>query len=337
MTTFTCKEEGDQHSLGRILAPKYLGLKSSCSVMLLVHFSDSLGNCLIYTVRQIHTDSVDADFPMDDKAVTVNVVKHTFTTYDPVKKKVSAKRIQLPLKLSYGLTIHKSQGMNLDSVVVHCEHISLPGQFGVAVGRATNISGLQVIGLKKYHCKPQPTKVRKFYEDISNTVLREDLTCCCSSFDSFGDSDTDNSDIGDSDKDEIIGDIDIEKSVSMINDHDSSFSENDEDLVQLIDDMSHESSDILIKKNPTSFNEWFAHQHICIKGMAGSAFKGVETVVTSKQINAFYTKLNIYFTGEDFNSSVTNLLSFYRGMGNQSKGRQFLTCIMLNIQKESSA
>jgi hypothetical protein len=135
--------------------------------------------------------------------------------------------------------------MNLDSVVVHCEHISLPGQLGVAVGRATNISGLQVIGLKKYHCKSQPTKVRKFYEDISNTVSREDLTCCCSSFDSFWDRDTDNSDIGDSDKDEIIGDIDIEKSVSMINDHDSSFSENDEDLVQLIDDMSHESSDKL--------------------------------------------------------------------------------------------
>ena len=91
MTTFTCKEEGDQHSLGRILAPKYLGLKSSCSVMLLVNFSDSLVNCLICTVRQIHTDSVDADFPMDDKAVTVNVVKHTFTTYDPVKKSFSKK------------------------------------------------------------------------------------------------------------------------------------------------------------------------------------------------------------------------------------------------------
>jgi hypothetical protein len=67
--------------------------------------------------------------------------------------------------------------------------------------------------------------------------------------------------------------------------------------------------------------------------MAGSAFKGVDTVMTSKQINAFYTKFNIYFSGENFNSSVTNLLSFYRGMGNQSKGRQFLTCIMLNIQK----
>ena len=87
--------------------------------------------------------------------------------------------------------------------------------------------------------------MRKFYEDISNTVLREDLTCCCSSFDSFGDSGTDNSDKGDSDKDERICDIDIEKSVSMINDHDSSFSDNDEDLVQLIDDMSHESSDKL--------------------------------------------------------------------------------------------
>lgn len=203
------------------------------------------------------------------------------------------------------------------------------------------------------------------YEDISHTVVREDLTCCRSSFDSFGDNDTDNSDKGDSDKDERIGDIDIEKSVSIINDHDSSFSDNDEDLVQLIDDMSHESSDklrfakvrdevvcsalsefihtpsenlatgfdILIKKNPTSFKEWFDHQHTCIKDMAGSLFKGVETVVTSKQINAFYTKFNMYLSGEEFNSSVTNLLSLYRGMGNQSIGRQFLTCIMLNIQK----
>jgi hypothetical protein len=124
MTTFTCKEEGDQHSLGRILGPNYLGLKSSCSVMLLVNFSDSLVNCLIGTVRKIHTDSVDVDFPMDDKTVSVNVVKHTFTTYDPVKKNVSAKRVQLPLKLSYGLTMNKSQGMSLDIVSISAYQVN---------------------------------------------------------------------------------------------------------------------------------------------------------------------------------------------------------------------
>jgi hypothetical protein len=50
----------------------------------------------------------------------------TGATYDPVSKSIIAKRIQYPLKLGYSITIHKSQGMSLDSVIKkkNCKHNS---------------------------------------------------------------------------------------------------------------------------------------------------------------------------------------------------------------------
>ncbi|CAC5421053.1 unnamed protein product [Mytilus coruscus] len=66
MTTFLCKEEGDQHFLNKILASKHLGLKPLCNVMLILNLSDTLVNGLIGTVRKINSDSVDVEFAVDD-------------------------------------------------------------------------------------------------------------------------------------------------------------------------------------------------------------------------------------------------------------------------------
>lgn len=91
-----------------------------------------------------------------------------------------AKRVQLPLKVAYAMTIHKSQGMSLEGVVVNCDNCSRPGQIGVAVGRAKSIDGLRVRNFKSSMCKikKHPSSVVDFYKNASIGDLKDDLACC---------------------------------------------------------------------------------------------------------------------------------------------------------------
>lgn len=58
-----------------------------------------------------------------------------------------ATRIQIPIKVAYALTIHKSQGMTLKNVIVNCQSCFQPGQLGVAFGRAVSVAGLNIVNL----------------------------------------------------------------------------------------------------------------------------------------------------------------------------------------------
>ncbi|KAK9829900.1 hypothetical protein WJX72_008563 [[Myrmecia] bisecta] len=54
-------------------------------------------------------------------------------------------RTQIPLNLAWAITIHKSQGMSIDWLVVDFEECFAAGQAYVALSRATSLQGLQLI------------------------------------------------------------------------------------------------------------------------------------------------------------------------------------------------
>jgi len=66
--------------------------------------------------------------------------------FDPGSGKDVAVRKQIPLCLSYGITIHKSQGMTLPHLTVFATDVFTSGQLAVALGRATSSHGLFVRG-----------------------------------------------------------------------------------------------------------------------------------------------------------------------------------------------
>ncbi|VDI58846.1 Hypothetical predicted protein [Mytilus galloprovincialis] len=126
LKTYKSTDVGSDFYLRKFLAPKNLGLKVGCHVMLVRNLSDTLVNGLCGTVTQLNSDSVDVKFIISNKLSTVTLKPVVFTTYDPADKEYLAKRTQIPLKLAYAITIHKAQDMSLKRVVVNCEYCFKP-------------------------------------------------------------------------------------------------------------------------------------------------------------------------------------------------------------------
>lgn len=56
---------------------------------------------------------------------------------------------QYPIKLAFGITIHKSQGMSITDLIIQTNEIFAPSQFYVALSRSSNPSRLTLIAPKK--------------------------------------------------------------------------------------------------------------------------------------------------------------------------------------------
>ncbi len=144
--------------------PKILELKEGCKVILLrnIDIDKGLVNGSRGVVKKITSDSIDVEF----KDGRVSIGRFDFEYSQNGKLRV--RRIQFPLKLAYGITIHKSQGMSLDDLSVDFSHITFAGQVYVALSRVKTAEGLF---LKNFN----PNKiaaskiVKRFYDELSDS------------------------------------------------------------------------------------------------------------------------------------------------------------------------
>ena len=313
------KNHGRQKHLSKILAPHHLALKIDCPVLLLRNLGGNLVNGLQGHVCELNDDNIVVFF--DSINETHKIQRYNFTVHD-IKKKVNiAERYQFPLQVAYGLTIHKSQGMTMECVVVHCDGIFLPGQLSVAIGRAKSSEGLQVLNYRKGLC-PQPKTAVTFYYGIENEEFGEWATECCRNF--IFTYNMEHSTCVDSDDTELdhiefeelekidISDIPLLPSAICIN----------EILKTVIRDPPLTAQQININSISTSLSKDFveiflAKQYSEIKGIMMDKMRNQST--STPIWTSVYTSYHQYVTSEAFNTTIPILFQYNSDVSNDQR------------------
>jgi ATP-dependent exoDNAse (exonuclease V) alpha subunit len=151
---------------------KNLELCVGARVMSLVN--DSSGkycNGSLGTVTKLNTNSVNVQF---DNGIISNIEDYTWETYDykihidektgrrKIEKSIVGRFTQIPLKVAFAITIHKSQGQTYDSANFNPQ-IFAKGQLYVALSRVTHASALYLEKKIDNNHLMVSDRVKKFY------------------------------------------------------------------------------------------------------------------------------------------------------------------------------
>jgi len=127
-----------------ILAPEILRLKKNAMVMFIKNaFDEGYVNGTLGVVEDFDNVGMPIVRTFSGDKIFVNLAEWTVEE----EGKVLAKVVQLPLRLAWAITVHKSQGMSLDSAEVDLSKAFAPGQGYVALSRLRSFAGLSLHGL----------------------------------------------------------------------------------------------------------------------------------------------------------------------------------------------
>ena len=111
-------------------------------------------------------------FTLHDNTIRQMIVQPEVWTIKNAYGEDIASRCQIPLMLSWALSIHKSQGQTLPYVSVDLNNIFASGQAYVAISRATCLEGLQIHRFNASKVRVNMI-VKRFYESLDSITQDE--------------------------------------------------------------------------------------------------------------------------------------------------------------------
>ena len=138
-------------NVNSVLAQEGLTLKKGMKVMTLINNADgSYFNGKIGRVINEPEEKVEVRF---DDGLETFIMKHTWENitmeYDSARNEmrriVSGRFTQYPLKPAYAITVHKSQGLSFDKAILDINEVFAAGQAYTAVSRLRSLGGLTLV------------------------------------------------------------------------------------------------------------------------------------------------------------------------------------------------
>jgi hypothetical protein len=155
---FNMNEDGSSHLVATLkkgcLSPEILILKKGAVVMCTKNNQkEHFVNGTLGTV---------VDFDSFSKHPIIKTKNGRNITISPMdwtieeNSKIKAKITQVPLRLAWAMTVHKSQGMSMDAAVMDLSSVFEYGQGYVALSRVRSLDGLYLLGYNEHSLKVHP-------------------------------------------------------------------------------------------------------------------------------------------------------------------------------------
>ena len=182
MSSFKGKEKDVQKMFKNSLVTEELSLKVDAVVIFIKNnFDKNYVNGTTGVVKGFNDDKVYVEIPSGEKIL---VSREEWKMEDDNGKSLCS-IYQIPLRLGWAITIHKSQGMSLSSAQIDLSKTFELGQGYVAISRLESIDGLKIDGINDMALRVNPLilkidgKIKKASEKsftYINSISDNDLT-----------------------------------------------------------------------------------------------------------------------------------------------------------------
>lgn len=151
------------------LSPEVLELKQGASVMFTKNAPQ--GRFVNGTLGVVKTWAADG-LPVVETREGAVVTAEPMEWQLEEDGKIRASVRQVPLRLAYAMTVHKSQGMSMDAAVIDLSRAFEYGQGYVALSRVRTLEGLHLVGLNERALEVHPEVLVKdhSFREVSDTV-----------------------------------------------------------------------------------------------------------------------------------------------------------------------
>lgn len=154
------------------LALEVLELKVGARVMFLTNYKPDGSDDYLYVNGSLGTivdyKRKNPVVEIDDTGQRVTVEPYTWKMVDWADNELAVFE-QIPLKLAYGVTIHKSQGLTLSKAVIDCKRIFADGQAYVALSRVKTGDGLFLINWNPRLVRADPEAVDFYLKSMGES------------------------------------------------------------------------------------------------------------------------------------------------------------------------
>jgi len=143
--------------------PENLKLKKGCKVMLVINLDVSSGlvNGSCGEIKRFNS----VGLPIIQFDTALKKINYYTWKYKDKSLGTEVTYKQLPLRVAYAVTIHKSQGMTLDQVNMELSTVFSPGQCYTALSRAKTLEGLHIVKFKS-SCIIADPNVVEYYKNL---------------------------------------------------------------------------------------------------------------------------------------------------------------------------